>query len=189
MSELNDSRIIELYWHRDEAAISDSQQAYGAYCYTIANNILENREDSEECVSDTWLKAWGAIPPQRPNRLSAFFGRITRNLSFNKLEARQAQKRGGGEIALVLDELLECVPGADTPEQAITDAELEDCINAFLHTLPSRTRNIFLCRYWYVESIAQIAKHFGMTVGGVKASLHRSRAKLQTYLEKEDVIL
>lgn len=186
---MNDLKIIEMYWSRNEAAISSSQQAYGAYCFAIANNILANREDSEECVNDTWLKAWNAIPPHRPNKLSAFFGRITRNLSFNKFEARQAQKRGCGEIMLALDELFECIPDVNTPEETVTTSELIESVNAFLRTLPVRERNIFLRRYWYVESAAQIAKRFGMTAGSVKASLHRSRTKLKARLEKEEIIV
>ena len=107
---MEDSAIIDLYWAREERALSETDTKYGGYCRSIAHNILKNREDSEECVSDTWLHAWNAMPPQRPSILSSFLGRITRNLSFDRCRRQNAEKRGGGSLPLALDELSECVP-------------------------------------------------------------------------------
>lgn len=186
---MKDEEIIALYWNRNEAAISESARQYGGYCYSIAYHILNSKEDSDECVNDTWLKAWNAMPPHRPHRLSLFLGRITRNLSFDKSRAGKARKRGGGEIALVLEELDECVPSASDVEGTVMDEELDKMINRFLHTLPERECDIFLGRYWYGEPLAEIAGMFFMKENNVKASLFRSRMKLKAYLEKEGVVL
>lgn len=184
-----DNEIIELYWQRDEAAVERSQRAYGAYCFAIAESILHDRGDAEECVGDTWLRAWNAIPPQRPKKLSAFLGRITRNLALDRYEARRAAKRGGGETQLVLSELENCISAGDTTHQAVSDAEFEAAVNRFLRALPARERNIFLCRYWYMQPLKDVAGRFAMRETTVKASLHRSRNKLRAFLEKEDIIL
>lgn len=186
---MRDDEIIDLYWERKESAISESARQYGGYCYSIAYGILNNKENSDECVNDTWMKAWKAIPPHRPGRLSLFLGRITRNLSFDKFRAGKTQKRGGGEITLVLEELDECVPSAGSVEQTVADGELSRLVNRFLHTLPERECNIFLVRYWYGRPLAEIAERFAIKENNVKASLFRSRVKLRTYLEKEGVHL
>ena len=186
---MTDEKIVELYWDRDESALEESNRQYGRYCYSIAYNILSNREDSDECVNDTWLKAWKAIPPQHPNKFSLFVGRITRNLAFDRFKAQKAQKRGGGEFMLVLEELDECIPSEDNVENIVLDEDLNNIINSFLHTLPERERNIFLARYWYSNPLAEIARQFFMKENNVKASLFRSRKKLKTYLEKEGVSL
>lgn len=186
---MTDTEIINLYWNRDQHAIEQSEKQYGGYCYSIACGILHNNEDSEECVNDTWLKAWSAMPPQRPNKLSLFLGRITRNLALNKYKMKKTQKRGGSEFALVLDELDECVPSAVSVEQTIADYELEQHINKFLHKLPERECNIFLLRYWYNKPLSEIGEQLSMKVGNVKASLFRSRKKLKKYLETEGINL
>ena len=186
---MKDSEIIELYWNRNETAISESSSRYGGYCYSIAYNILRNKEDSDECLNDTWLKTWNAIPPQRPQKLSAFLGKITRNLSLDKWKARTAQKRGGDEITLIIDELEECIPATFSVEQAISDAELEKTINHFLHMLPERECNLFLSRYWHGNSLSIIANTFSMKENNVKASLFRTRKKLKEYLIKEDIFI
>ena len=186
---MEDDTIIELYFQRDEAAISATQERYGAYCRTIARHIVGSPEDAEECVSDTWLRAWNAIPPQRPRKLSVFLGRITRNLSFDKYKAERAQKRGGGEIALVLEELDECVPSGSSAEQPVLDQELSEDINRFLRTLPEQACSIFLRRYWHGKTIREIAEQFSIPENNVKASLFRSRAKLKQHLEKEGISL
>lgn len=186
---MGDREIIELYWQRNEAALEESQRAYGGYCFAVANNILADREDAEECVNDTWLRAWNAIPPHRPHSLSAFFGCITRNLSLDKYAAKRAAKRGGSEVELVLDELEECIGISDTVEQATENAELEASINAFLYTLPDRERNIFLCRYWDMKTLRAISEKYGIKEANVKASLYRSRAKLKLFIEREGIIL
>lgn len=186
---MKEDDIIDLYWRRDDQAVTVTDRQFGRYCYSIAYNILNNREDSDECVNDTWLKAWNSIPPQRPVKLSLFLGKITRNLSFDRFKTGRAQKRGGGEIVLVLEELEECIPSSHSAEQAVLDKELDIIINTFLHSLPARECNIFLNRYWYSKSIKVIAEQFKMKENNVKASLFRSRIKLKAHLEKEDIYL
>lgn len=186
---MKDAQILELYWGREERAIYETQKTYGNYCYSIAWNILYSREDSDECVNDTWLRAWNAIPPKRPNRLALFLGTITRNLSLDRWKERHAMKRGKGEMELALDELTECLPALHSTEDAVAAAELERLIDEFLHTLPQRECNIFLRRYWYVEEYADIARRYGMKLNTVKTSLFRTRAKLRDYLEKEGVVI
>ena len=135
---MEDSAIIDLYWAREERALSETDTKYGGYCRSIAHNILRNREDTEECVSDTWLHAWNAMPPQRPSILSSFLGRITRNLSFDRCRRQNAEKRGGGALPLALDELSECVPAPGRVEHALEERELAEAIDRFLRTLPER---------------------------------------------------
>ncbi len=189
---MKDTEILDLYWNRDEQAIAETDKSYGKYCYSIAFHILHDREDSDECVNDTWLKAWNAIPPNRPNHLSLFLGTITRNLSFDRWKRKNARKRGSGEMEVALDELLECVPmhsAVNTVEDAVEAAELQRVLNSFLHTLPERECNVFLRRYWYVEEYNEIAKHYGMNLNTVKTSLFRTRKKLKEYLEQEGVVV
>jgi len=182
---LEDSQIIELYWQKNADAISETSSKYGAYCYTIANNILRNIEDSEECVNDTWLNAWNAMPPQRPNVLRMFLAKITRSLSINRFNAHNAEKRGGGEIILVLDELGECVAGESDVEAAYEATELERCICHFVRTLPERDRNVFVRRYFFTEPMPAIAERYGLTVNNITVILSRTRKKLKTELMKE----
>ena len=182
---MEEEQIVELYFRREETAISATEERYGGYCRSIASNILHSREDAEECVNDTWLRAWNAIPPQRPQRLRLFLGRITRNLSFDRYLAGRTQKRGGGEIALVLEELDECIPSASSAEQPVLERELSESVNRFLHSLPERACAVFLSRYWYGKPIREIAERFSMTENSVKTGLFRSRAKLKDHLEKE----
>ncbi|MCM1192183.1 MAG: RNA polymerase sigma factor [Butyrivibrio sp.] len=186
---MKDAEILELYWARDERAIAETQSAYGNYCYSIAWHILYTKEDADECVNDTWFRAWNAIPPGRPGKLALFLGTITRNLSLDRWKERRTMKRGGGEMPVALDELAECVPDTRSTEDAVAAAELERLINAFLHRLPEKDCNIFLRRYWYVEEYAEIAKRYGMNLNTVKTSLFRTRNKLKEYLEKEGIVL
>ncbi len=186
---MRDTEILDLYWAREERAISETQLSYGNYCYSIAWHILYDREDSDECVNDTWLRAWNAIPPKRPNRLAMFLGTITRNLSLDRWKEKHTMKRGNGEMMLALDELAECVPDRRSTEEEVEAAELERMLNDFLRTLPERECNVFLRRYWYVEEYGEIAKRYGMKLNTVKTSLFRTRAKLREYLEREGVIL
>ena len=182
---MEDSQIIELYWQKNENAISESTNKYGAYCFTIADNILHNTEDSEECVNDTWLHAWNAMPPKRPNVLRMFLARITRNLSFDRFNARNAEKRGGGEITLILDELGECLDsGADT-EAAYEAQELKQCIRRFVRALPQRDGNVLVRRYFFADSVADIAKRYDLTENNVMVILSRTRRKLKVQLLKE----
>jgi len=185
---MEDSRIIALYWQKSADAISESNRKYGAYCFTIANNILHNNEDSEECVNDTWLNAWNAMPPQKPGKLRAFFARITRNLSFNRYEARTAEKRGGGEIGLVLDELAECLASESDVEAEYEGKELGRCIDRFVSSLPERDGNVFMRRYFFTEPVALIAQRYGLTENNVMVILSRTRKKLKQELIKEGYI-
>lgn len=182
---MEDSQIIELYWEKNTDAISESANKYGAYCFTIADNILHNTEDSEECVNDTWLHAWNAMPPQRPNVLRMFLAKITRNLSLDRFYARSAQKRGGGEIILVLDELSECLAGRTNVEAAYEGKELTQCIRHFVRELPERDGNVFVRRYFFTEPIAAIADRYGLTENNVMVILNRTRRKLKLELIKE----
>lgn len=186
---MKDTEILDLYWNRDERAIAETQNAYGSYCYSIAWRILYDREDADECVNDTWLRAWNAIPPGRPGRLALFLGTITRNLSIDRWKGRRSMKRGKGEMSVSLDELAECIPDTNSTEDAVETAELQRLINAFLHTLPERDCNIFLRRYWYVEEYAAIAARYSMNLNTVKTSLFRTRARLREYLEREGVVV
>lgn len=186
---MKDAEILDLYWAREERAIEETQKSYGRYCYRIAWNILYDREDCDECVNDTWLRAWNAIPPGRPERLALFLGKITRNLSLDRWKGKHTMKRGNGGLPLALEELAECVPAADSVEQTVEAGELERLLNAFLHNLPERECNVFLRRYWFAEEYSAIAKRYGMKLNTVKTSLFRTRAKLKTYLEKEGVVL
>lgn len=179
---MEDCQIVQLYWDRDEQAIAVTAEKYESYCMTIAKNILGNGEDAEECVNDTYWRAWKAMPPHWPERLSAFLGKITRNLAFNKYSYYTAEKRGGGEMTLVLEELGECVSGRDDVEQEIDRLELVRVLNDFLSGLSEKKRNIFLCRYWYADSVRAIARRFGMREGTVSMTLHRLRTELKGFL-------
>lgn len=185
---MKDTEIINMYWERDERAITESQACYGNYCHSIAYRILQDQEDSEECVNDTWLRAWNAIPPSRPNRLAIFLGTITRNLSFDRWKYKNAHKRGKGKMELALDELVECVPDSYSVEDQVETAQLAQAINAFLHTLPERDCNVFLRRYWYVEEYSEIAQRYSMKLGTVKTVLFRVRQQLRQYLEKQGML-
>ena len=136
MEAITDEELIALFWQRDGNAIDERSRAYGAYCYTIANGILQNPEDAEECVNDTWLRAWNTIPPKRPQRLRIFLAKITRNLAFDRFKRRYAQKRGGGEICLALEELEECIDSGSVLESEVMAKELEQNINSFIYGLP-----------------------------------------------------
>ena len=186
---MEDKQIVDLYWARSESAISETADKYGKYCYYIAFNILYNDEDSKECVNDTYMKAWGSMPTHRPNKLSTFIGKITRNLSLHKYEKYTAEKRGAGQVPLALDELKECVPSSDRVEQAVDDMVLIEIFNSFLGDLSIETRKIFMRRYWYLSSIKEIAADFKVSESKVKMSLLRTRKKLKQILEKEGVVL
>ena len=186
---MDDKKIIELYWARNEKALDETRIKYGHYCHAIAYNILHNHEDSDESVNDTYLGAWNSMPPHRPQLLSTYLGKITRNLSLKKLRNRLTQKRGGGESTIALEELEECIPSQASTEDVILEQELAKIIDAFLRTLPDTERRLFLCRYWYFDSISDISKRFGYGNSKVKMTLLRTREKLRTYLEKEDIHL
>lgn len=186
---MEDSQIVELYWARSEKAIRETADKYGAYCYTIAYNILHSHEDSEECVNDTYLKAWHAMPEARPDKLGAFLGRITRNLSLKRWEEAHAQKRGEGQLPLALDELQACIPEAESQDRMVDDIALADILNRFLASMSAEKRKIFMRRYWYFSPITDIAKDFSISESKVKMALLRSRNELKMFLEKEGIAL
>ncbi len=182
---MDDISIVRLYHARDEAAIKATAEKYGAYCYAIAYNILKNHPDSEESVNDTYLGAWNSMPPNSPSVLSVFLGKITRRISIDKWRKQHADRRGGGEVSLVLDELTECIPDASDTEAELDKAELAKLIDSFVSSLPDTERRVFLLRYWYVKPVSSIADELGFTVSKVKSMLLRTRKKLKIILTKE----
>lgn len=184
---MEDNAIIALYWAREETAITETGRKYGPYCHAIAYHILKSQEDADECVNDTWLRAWNAMPPEKPNILSAFLGRITRNLSLDRYRQQHAAKRAG-ELEAIDLELNDCSGGAQ-PDDHIDAIATGEAISRFLHTCDQTTRVIFLRRYWYTDSIAEIAGRYHISESKVKSSLYRSRKKLRTYLEQEGIFL
>ncbi len=182
---MEDKSIVDLYWQRDEQAISETQKKYGSYCHSIAYNILHNNEDAEESVNDTYNDAWHSMPPHRPSVLSTFLGKITRRISIDKFRHRTAEKRGGGELPLVLDELGDCVADDESIEDEFEKQRLSDVVNAFLRSLPETERKVFLCRYWYMDSVASICEQFKFSESKVESMLFRTRGKLRVVLVKE----
>ncbi|MCR4727726.1 MAG: sigma-70 family RNA polymerase sigma factor [Lachnospiraceae bacterium] len=179
---MNDDQIVRMYWDRDEKAISVTSEKYGSYCLHIAGNILGNHEDAEECVNDTYLNTWNSIPTNRPEMLSTYLGKIVRNLSFNLYKKNRAEKRGAGQIGLVLDELAELIADSNRPEDELDCKLLSESVNRFLETLPAEKRKLFVCRYWYADSVKDIAKRFEMTENNVSVALSRLRTGLHNYL-------
>ncbi len=186
---MDDDQIVELYWERSEAAIAETSKKYGRYCHFISNNILHNSQDADECVNDTFLRAWNAIPPNKPNCLCTFLGKITRNLSFNKYKSYSAEKRGGSQTALSLSELEECIPVFDNVEQVVEKMTLDEAIHCFLAALPKTDRVIFMRRYWYLCSIKEISRDFNMNENTVKSILFNERKRLKAICEKEGILL
>lgn len=182
---MEDEKIVELYWQRSESAIAETQRKYGRYCFSIARNILPYREDAQECVNDTYLAAWNAIPPSKPNILSSFLGKLTRRISIDRWRNLSADKRGGGTVALALDELAECIPGSSDPAAEVEAKELAQAIDRFLDTLPYTERKVFLMRYFELAGMKDIGAHLNMSESKVKSMLHRTRAKLRAQLERE----
>ena len=182
---MDDARIVELYWSRSEQAISETEAKYGNYCRTISRNILADSADAEECVNDTYLKAWNSMPSNRPARLAPYLGRLTRWLSLNRLRDQDCLKRGKGELPLVLDELAETLDSGFDTERELEIRELNREIRRLLSGLEKEERDIFLSRYWYVASIAEIAERSGFTESKVKSMLHRTRKKLLRQLKEE----
>lgn len=182
---MGDDQIIDLFFARDQSAVAAALEVYGKYCHTVAYNILHSTEDAEECVSDAMLRAWQSIPPQKPNRLRLFLAKITRNLAFDRYRFDRAEKRGGGEIEAVLDELAECIPSGEDIEADIDRRELSAAISDFLRTQPPRERQVFLRRYFYASPVKDIASEFGLTANYTSVMLRRTRDKLIKYLYEE----
>lgn len=182
---MTDDRIVELYWQRDESAIEETAKSYGACLLGIAHRILGDPGESEETVNDTYLRAWSVMPPQKPSRLGAFLSKITRGLAIDRYRRRQADKRVASEYALSLDELSECIPGGETPEEALDADQLAGVIGTYLSRLKPAAREAFLCRYFYADSLQDIADRQRVSLAKVKSTLHRTRIGLREYLEKE----
>ena len=178
---MEDKDIVELYFERSERAIDATAEKYGAYCHAIARNLLGSDADAEECVNDTWLSTWNSIPPNRPSVLRTYLGKLVRRLSVNRIRYRTAEKRGGGEIPLILDELSECL----SDEERETDDLTKEALHRFLTELGERDRRVFLLRYFYGEPIREIANRFGFSESRVKSILYRARERLRCVLESE----
>lgn len=182
---MEDEKIIELYWVKDESAIRETDAAYGRKLQGLSQSILHSHEDAEETVSDTYLRTWQAIPPQRPRYFYAFLASICRHLSLNKLDWKAAAKRKA-EVVTLTEEMAQCIPDR-AGERQLEGKELGRTLNRFLESLPKESRLIFLRRYWYVDTIAEIAQRYGITESKVKMQLSRTRSKLSAFLEKEGV--
>lgn len=182
---MEDSEIVALYWQRDQAAIQETQRRYGPYLAKIAYNILSSREDGEEIVNDTCLKAWNSIPPNRPDSLSAYLGKIARRLSIDALRTRGREKRMASAYAVSLSELEECVPGSAGAEERLELTLLAQAINAYLRTLAPQARNVFVGRYFYMDSLKEVASYYGMSESKAKSTLYRTRLGLKAYLTQE----
>ncbi len=180
---MDDKTIIQLYWDRDERAVTETDSKYGTFCCRIAENILGNKEDAKECVNDTYLKTWNAIPPQWPKVFHAFIGKIVRNLAFNRYNSQRTVKRGGGQINIALEELEECLPDKSA-DLSKTESDLSEAVNTFLGTLSRKNRQIFVLRYWYTENTGYIAGVMNLTENNVSVSLNRMRKKLFSYLSE-----
>ncbi len=185
---MDDREIIALYFRRDETAIAESQRKYGAYCGTIARNITASVQDAEECVNETWLRAWNAIPPQRPVVLKAFFAKITRNLSLDRVRRETAESRGGGTVPLALEELAEILPSSESVEDRMDARELGRAISTFVRGLKKRDGDLFLRRYFYMDTLDAAAAFVGMAPKHAAVSLHRTRKRLEEFLRKEGLI-
>ena len=186
---MEDAQIIELYFKRDEQAIAKTDRKYGKALKALSMRILTDEADSNECVNDTYLKAWNTIPPTNPSNLSAYLHRIVRSVSIDRFRARKSEKRRMGEYAFSLDELSQCIAGEETPELAMQAQELEKLIEAFLQDLRKEKRQIFLCRYYFLDPIKTIASNFQMSESKVKSVLYRLRCELRERLEQEGFFL
>jgi len=188
VSSLDDSKIIELFYERSEQAIIELSNKYGSVCTRVANNILNNRQDTEECVNDAYLGAWNTIPPQKPNPLLSYVCRIVRNLAIKRYHTNTATKRNS-IYDVALDELENCFPGSASVEDEFNAGEVAQSINEFLETLDKKNRIIFVRRYWYSDSIPEIAKLFHTSNHNISVRLSRTREKLKKHLTKEGVSL
>ena len=184
---MDDQEIIARLFARDEEGLTAARARYGPYCAAVARSLLNDPRDQEECLSDTWLRAWNAIPPQRPRSLGAFLAKITRNLAINRLRDGNAQRRGGGQVPLALEELGECVSQAGSPEGELDRQAAEEALNRFLDGLLPLQREVFLRRYWYLDSIEDIARRAGWSKSRVTTTLHRLRVRLRAHLIQEGI--
>ncbi len=181
----SDEHIVNLYFDRNETAITETKNKYEKYLFKIAYNILANIEDSNEGVNDTYFAAWNAMPPHRPTVLGTFLGKITRRISIDIFRKRRSLKRQAGEYAISIDELSECIPSGSIPEEEYEVKQLTRTINAFLRELSEVERNLFICRYFYLDSLKDSSKYCSVKEGTAKSILSRTRQKLKKYLENE----
>lgn len=186
---MDDSSILRLYFERSEFAVEQTSQKYGDFCYTIAYGILKNNLDAEECVNDTYMQAWNSIPPAQPKNFSAFLAKITRNLALSRYRKNKALKRSGCQVDTALEELSECVYSQNDVEESFDEAHALDAVNKFLAKQSDAKRNVFIRRYWFFDSIKDIAQRYGMSESAVKMSLKRTREALKNFLEREGVEL
>ena len=177
---MEDWEIIDLYWQRNQEAVTETGRKYGDYLQTIAFHILRSREDAEESLNDTYYEAWNSIPPLRPVNLQGFLGQLTRR--------DRTKKRGGDVMTLALEELEGCIPGGGSPEEGLQAKELGRCIDQFLRMLPARERQVFVRRYWYMDSIGELCRGFGLGQSQVKSMLFRTRKRLRSYLEERGAL-
>ena len=182
---MTDEKIVELYWKRDESAIMETSQKYEKYLTVIAYNILNNIECSQESVNDTYLKAWNTMPPEKPNILKLYLARITRQISIDILRTYTRKKRGCSQYEISLNELEECITDNNNIQQEIELKLLSKTINEFLYSLPELSRNIFVCRYYFCDSIKTISVYFAVSEAKVKSILYRTRLSLKKHLENE----
>jgi len=186
---IEDEKIIEMFFERSEQGIRELDIKYGKVCHKLSYNIVNSRQDAEECVNDTYLRAWNSIPPKRPSKLQTFLGKITRNLSLNKWEKLSAEKRGAGQTSLILDELSECIPAEQDAVNTVENMVIRDVLDRFLDELPAETRKIFVRRYFYMSPVKEIADEYGLSESKVTVTLFRTRGKLKSVLEKEGITL
>ncbi len=184
---MEDRDIIQLYWQRKEEAIAATAEKYGSFCHSISYRILGSHQDAEECVNDAWLGAWRSIPPQRPDPLSTYLGKIVRNLSLNRFKRYSTQKRGKGQTLLVLSELDDCIPDENGLEQMVERHILAEAIQRFLQAQPEQKRSIFIRRYWHLYPIREIAAVFGFSESKIASILLRMRRELKKHLQKEGI--
>lgn len=184
---MNDKNIVELYLSRDEGAVRTTIEKYQAYCHSIAFSILNDEQNAEEALNDTWLGAWNSIPPHQPENLATYLGKLTRNISLTKYRNLHASKRYADTVSLATEELEECLPSRMTVESEIESAELGKIIDNFIDGLPDIEQRVFVCRYFYFDSTSDISKRFGFSESKVKSMLHRIRRKLKRTLNEEDI--
>ena len=182
---MEDRQIVDLYWARSESAITETDKKYGRYCHYIAYQILSDDLDAEEIVNDTYLKTWNTVPPNHPDPLKSYVGMISSQLALNRYEEKSAARRGGGKIPLIFHELDECITDEEASADMAESIVLRDLLNRFIWSLPKKTRNIFVRRYWYASSLAEIAEEYGMRESAVAMLMFRTRQKLREFLQKE----
>lgn len=182
---MQDNEIVDLYWNRNESALRETESKYGHYLTKIAYNILYDLEDSKESVNDTYLKAWNSMPPHKPTVLATYLGKITRQLSIDIFRSKNRQKRQTSQYALSLSELEECVSGGDSTEDQVDIHLLTEAIGNYLYQLSPQARNLFVGRYYYFDSLKEVAAYYGFSESKAKSMLHRTRISLKKYLEQE----